>query len=101
MKNTMKGLARGLLALTTMLAMANCAGITVESTWKSNGVSTASFDLQCPVEKVDIVVLKRNDGLGCLGSRVGARGCGKQTQYECDNARNWHRSAEISSVDSK
>ena len=77
---------------------AACAGTTVESTWKDNGATTASFDLQCPVEKIEIVVLERSDGLGCLGSRVGARGCGKQTQYECDNARTWHRSGEVSAV---
>lgn len=72
--------------------------VTVESAWKNDGVKNAAFDLQCPAEKIEITVLSRNDGLGCLGSKVGARGCGKQTTYECDNARTWHRSAEVSAT---
>jgi hypothetical protein len=90
-----------LSVLFTTFVLGGCFGTTVESTWHDSGVTTASFDLQCPGEKIDMTVLKRNDGLGCLGSRVGARGCGKQTQYECDNARNWHRSAEVSAIDAK
>jgi hypothetical protein len=79
-------------------ALVGCSVVTVESAWQADGLKNASFDLQCPAEKVEMTVLKRNDGLGCLGSKVGARGCGKQTTYECDNARTWHRSAEVSTV---
>jgi hypothetical protein len=82
-------------------AIACIGSVTVESTWADGGIKTASFDLQCPEDKITMVVLKRNDGLGCLGSIVGARGCAKQTQYECDNARTWHRSAEISALEQK
>jgi|CXWL01.1.fsa_nt_gi hypothetical protein len=75
--------------------------ITVESTFKSNGMKDAAFDLQCTEDKIEMTVLNRNDGLGCKGSKVGVRGCGKQTTYECDNARNWHRSGEVSSAEGK
>lgn len=90
-----KGIRSGAIALLFMGA--GCA--TVESTFKDNGLKNAAFDLQCPEDQIEMTVLKRNDGLGCLGSKVGTRGCGKQTTYECDNARNWHRSAEVSSVE--
>ena len=87
------------LGLALALALlAACAGTTVESTWASNGAKTASFDLQCPEEKIEVTILVRNDGLGCFGSRVGARGCGRQTTYECNNAREWHRSSEVQAV---
>jgi len=89
MKMSMIGVAGALM-------LGGC--ITVVGTFKGNGIGTASFDLQCPAEKIETTVLKRNDRLGCLGSRVGVRGCGKQTTYECDNARNWHRSGEISQI---
>lgn len=88
------------VAIVAVLVAAATAGcvVTVESAWQADGLKNASFDLQCPAEKVEMTVLKRNDGLGCFGSKVGARGCGKQTTYECDNARTWHRSAEVSIV---
>lgn len=90
------GLAKSFLFLVAMAPAAGC-GVTVESTWKDKGAPMASFDLQCPAEKIEVTVLRRNDGLGCSGSQVGARGCGQQTQYEC-MGRTWHRSAEVSST---
>jgi hypothetical protein len=96
----MRTLSAIFLGVATITSTA-CMHVTVESAWQDNGLRTATFDLQCPAEKIEISVLNRNDGLGCLGSKVGARGCGKQTQYECDNARSWHRSGEISKIDVK
>jgi hypothetical protein len=81
----------------TVLASTVACGVTVESTWRDNGINMAAFDLQCPAEKITMTVLTRNGGLGCSGSKVGVRGCGKQTQYECHGE--WHRSAEVSSID--
>lgn len=80
-----------------LLFVGSC--VTVESTFKSDGLKNAAFDLQCPEDQVEMTVLTRNDGLGCAGSKIGVRGCGKQTTYECDDARTWHRSAEVSQLD--
>lgn len=90
-----------LVAAATLLVASVSGCVSLESTWRADGVANAAFDLQCSEEQLEMTVLKRNDGLGCLGSKVGVRGCGKQTTYECDNARTWHRSAEISPVGGK
>ncbi|APR74977.1 Hypothetical protein A7982_00323 [Minicystis rosea] len=84
-----------------MVTLCGCRVVTVESAWQADGLKNAAFDLQCTEDKVEMTVLKRNDGLGCFGSKVGARGCGKQTTYECDNARTWHRSSEVSAISPK
>ena len=88
-------------AISSLIVASGC--VTVESTFKSNGMKDAMFDLQCTEDKIEMTVLVRNDDLvlGCKGSKVGLRGCGKQTTYECDGARNWHRSGEISTVEAK
>lgn len=88
-----------LVICTALILASGC--VTVEGTFKSDGMKNAAFDLQCTEDGIEMTVLTRNDGLGCFGSKVGVRGCGKQTTYQCDNARTWHRSAEISSVDAK
>ncbi len=88
---------RTILFAAASLLLAGVTGcVSLESTWRADGVANAAFDLQCAEEQIEMTVLTRNDGLGCLGSKVGVRGCGKQTTYECDDARTWHRSAEIS-----
>jgi hypothetical protein len=89
------------LAFLAIATTCGCAVVTVESAWKADGIKNAAFDLQCAEDKIEMTVLKRNDGLGCLGSKIGVRGCGKQTTYECDNARTWHRSAEVSATSAK
>jgi len=89
---------RTFLSILAIATTCGCAVVTVESAWKADGIKNAAFDLQCAEDKIEMTVLKRNDGLGCLGSKIGVRGCGKQTTYECDNARTWHRSAEVSAT---
>jgi hypothetical protein len=52
--------------------------------FRDNGLSRASFDLQCPAEKLTMTPL--NDGAKATmdtfpGSLVGVSGCGKQVVY--------------------
>lgn len=79
-----------------LLTLTGC--VTVESAYGGSGMATASFDLQCPGDKIEMTVLERNEGLGCFGSKIGVRGCGKQTTYVCDNSRSWIRESEVQAV---
>jgi hypothetical protein len=80
------------------VASTGCATVTVESVYNDSGAATASFDLQCPADQIQMTVLKRNDGLGCLGSKIGVQGCGKQTTYMCNNSRAWVRESEVQTL---
>ncbi len=86
----------GLAILALVFAVSSC--VTVESAYTSKGAPTASYDLQCPAEQLQMTVLNRNEGLGCAGSKIGVRGCGKQTTYVCDNAQLWVRETEVQPV---
>ena len=78
-----------------LLLAASAACVTVESAFAEKGAGGASFDLACPADQIEMTVLNRNEGLGCAGSKVGVRGCGKQTTYTCDNSQNWRRESEV------
>ena len=83
-------------AAASMFLCVGVAGcVTVESAYQSRGAQAASFDLQCPADQIELSVLERNEGLGCSGSKIGVRGCGKQTTYICDNAQSWIRESEV------
>ncbi len=66
--------------------------------FREHGMAAARFDLQCQAEPIDLIVLKPNTFtfVGCTGSQVGARGCGKQTTYQCDRTGAWVRTSEVS-----
>ncbi len=81
------------------LGLPACATVTAESAFAREGLARAAFDLQCPAEQVTSTVLTRNDGLGCLGSVMGVRGCGKQTTYVCNDSQTWVRDAEVSALE--
>lgn len=81
--------------LLALLVAASAACVTVESAYAQKGAGTAAFDLGCPADQIQMTVLNRNEGLGCAGSKVGVRGCGKQTTYVCDNNQTWMRESEV------
>ena len=84
--------------LLALLLAASAACVTVESAYAQKGAGTASFDLGCPADQIEMTVLNRNEGLGCAGSKVGVRGCGKQTTYTCDNSQAWRRESEVQPI---
>lgn len=88
---------RACLAIASLL-LATSGCVTVESAYKSGGAPTASYDLQCPAEQLEMTVLNRNEGLGCAGSKIGVRGCGKQTTYVCNDSQLWIRETEVQPV---
>ena len=80
------------IAVAALLALSGC--VTVEGRFQRDGLKTASFDLGCPEEKIEMVILNRNDGLGTEGSKVGVKGCGKRTAYFSTRG-SWIRDGEV------
>ena len=98
------------LILLSVLALAGCfpAKTVVvdgyklaETKWEAHRTqvtSKASFDLSCPVEQVELVVLEASDyfdvvrGKTIYASVVGARGCGGKVTY-ANYGDQWERSA--------
>lgn len=74
---------RPLLMLTCLFAATSCT--TVRDNFRLKGLARASFDLNCPAEQIDYVVLNRptdeRDGLHALGTQVGVTGCNQRTVY--------------------
>ena len=81
-----------------MLALVACNNGTVETAWRDNGLQTASSDLQCPSEQVQLIVIKRNDGFHCDGSVAEGKGCGRTAEYTCDG-NVWRQSKPVSKLD--
>ena len=83
-----------------LLGLAGCCCIgahpvTAESSFQEKALNRAAFDLSCPVNQLQTVVLTRNDGLGCAGSQMGVTGCGKKATYVCDRSQNWLLNSEV------
>lgn len=91
---------RSILFLIAMCSLLGCA--TIEDTFQSGGRQTASFDLQCAPEKLEMTVLNRERAIGggWASATVGVRGCGKQTTYLWTRAtRQWIRQSEVSTAE--
>lgn len=75
---------RSLLILPCVLALSSC--LTIRDQFQSNGLARASFELNCPVDQIDAVLLNRPadsvyGGSDSLGAQIGVTGCDKRTVY--------------------
>jgi len=72
------------------LTLPGCfARVTAEGSFHDSGLARAAFELECPKDQIQVVVLHRNDGFGCAGSSVGVTGCGKKAVYVCSRDQTW------------
>ena len=67
-----------------VVILSGCA--TSEGNWKNaqeTVIELASFDLNCPKEKIKLTKLNEicNGGMQCRAKSVGAEGCGKRMRY--------------------
>ncbi len=80
-----------LLLLVIGAVMFGSSCVTAEELFRKNGLKRAAFDLDCSEKNVEYTVLERNDGLGCVGSQMGAV-CtenDKEATYVCVTGNKW------------
>ena len=81
---------RRLAIMVAALCLPGC--ITTEGSFRERGMKAASFQLNCPEEKLTLRTMRRREGLSCEGSEVAVSGCGRivSVTYVCDVDGEWN-----------
>lgn len=77
-------LLRFLSVISFVFTLSNC--MTTEQHFRQNGLNKASFDMDCPKEKLQIVVLGE---LSHGNGQVGVIGCNKKASYVAVQGTGW------------
>jgi hypothetical protein len=84
----MTRVALGLAVLLPFLA--GCFMMTVRTSFSRYSADRAAFELQCPIDQLEIVGLNRSlDDPAAAGSQVGVTGCGKRAVYVLVAGAGW------------